>query len=30
MKLSEKYKVNGNVENHNVYGKVTVYPNNIN
>ena len=30
MKLSEKYKVNGNVENQNVNGKVTVYPNNIN
>ena len=26
----EKYKVNGNVENQNVNGKVTVYPNNIN
>ena len=29
MKLSEKYKVNGNVENQNVNGIVTVYLNNI-
>ena len=30
MKQTKKYNVNGNVENQNVNGKVTVYPNNIN
>lgn len=29
MKLSEKYKVNGNVENKPVNGEITLYPNNL-
>lgn len=29
MKLSEKYKVNGNVENTTVNGEITLYPNNL-
>lgn len=29
MKISEKYKVNGNVNNQQVSGEVTIYPNNF-